>query len=137
MAISGALASGTGGGEGGVRSISRTFTQVAHGLSVGNMVYFDGIWRKAKADAATTLAEGLVSEVSGDNIIVVLINGIFVSVTAHGLGAAGTTLWVSDSTAGALTSTEPSAGGSYSQVVGQTIDANTIALQTLDAEGPL
>lgn len=134
--IAGGGATGTGGGGTGSSKVSNSaaFTQAAHGFSVGNAVYFDGTWHKAKADATTTLCEGIVVEVADvDNFTVYVPGGQFVTITAHGLGAAGSPLYLSASSAGALTTSVP-AGGNYTQTLGQIIDANTIALQSFSAE---
>lgn len=118
-------------------SQTKEFTQVGHGLSVGQLAYFDGTWKAARANASTTLAEAIVVAVSGSNLTLYLLAGLFVTIASHGLGAAGTALYLSASVAGSITSTEPSGGGEFSQIVGQVVDADTLGIQTVSAEGPL
>jgi hypothetical protein len=57
--------------EGGNTTIK--VTQVAHGLSVQDAIYFDGTnWLLAQADALTTLGVGVVSAVKDvDNFTVI------------------------------------------------------------------
>lgn len=116
----------------------KTFSQTAHGLSAGDAAYWDGSWKAARANASTTLAEAVVTAAAdADTLTVCLINGAFATITGHGLGSAGATLYLSASVAGTITTTEPSGGGEYSQVIGQVIDADTLAIHSLGAEGPL
>jgi len=89
--------------------------QVAHGLSVGNVIYCSGAnaYTKANAAAAATAdVVGVVSIVAGnDDFIYCAIGKMLTGVPAV---AAGTVLFLSDSTAGALTATEPTAVGHIS-----------------------
>jgi hypothetical protein len=111
----------------------KSFNVVAHGFSAGDALYFDGTWKKSQANSSSTLAEGIVTEVAdADNFTAYILGGHFVTVTAHGLGSAGDTLYCSEASAGALTTSAPATG--FIQVVGQVIDADTLALQSFRAK---
>lgn len=103
-------------------------SQSAHGLSVGNLVYNNaGTWTKARANADTTLAEALVIAVESTSLFrVKYIGPGEVTYTAHGLGAAGTKLYLSQGTAGAITTTAPTSG--ISQQVGKVKSTNKVIL---------
>ena len=103
-------------------------SQSAHALSVGNLVYANaGTWTKARANADTTLAEALVVSVEDANHFRLVYIGPGESTyTAHGLGAAGTKLYLSQATAGLMTATAPTSG--IRQQVGKVKDANTLIL---------
>lgn len=136
MSLSTSISGGGGGGGSSSAGVSQSqaFTQAAHGFSVGNAVYFNGTWAKAQANAASTLCEGIVIAVADVNTFTVHVpGGAFVTLTAHGLGSAGSPLYLSASVAGGMTTTPPSSPN-YLQTMGQVIDANTIALQSFAAE---
>ena len=79
-------------------------TQALHGFSTGQAVYFTGsVWAKAKADAGNTLGVGVVVVIDANNFSLYL-SGFIVGLS--GL-TAGQYYFVSDATAGLLTSTEP------------------------------
>lgn len=103
-------------------------SQTAHGLSLGNLVYANGAtWTKARANADTTLAEALVVAVEDANLFRVRYIGPGeVTYTAHGLGAAGTKLYLSQGAAGAITATAPTSG--IRQQVGKVLSTNKIIL---------
>ena len=103
-------------------------SQASHGLSVGNLVYANGAtWTKARANADTTLAEGLVVAVESTSLFRVRYIGPGeVTYTAHGLGAAGTKLYLSQGTAGAITTTAPTSG--IRQQVGKVLSTNKLIL---------
>lgn len=97
-------------------------TQTSHGFAVKDAVYHTGsAWAKAKADAVSTLALGVVTQsVDADNFILTQ-NGL-VKLTAHGL-TVGVYYYLSAATAGLLTATEPS---SYSDPLLYVIDADMV-----------
>lgn len=99
---------GSAGGSGGSgESLSFSVTQSSHGFSVGEVLYFDGSsYALAQADDGTTLGIFLVSSVADANTFTVTISG---KVTLSGL-TAGEYYFVSASSAGAYTATEPSSG---------------------------
>lgn len=103
-------------------------SQSSHGLSVGNLVYNNaGTWTKARANADTTLAEALVVAVESTSLFrVKYIGPGEVTYTAHGLGAAGTKLYLSQGTAGAITTTAPTSG--IRQQVGKVLNTNKLIL---------
>ena len=81
----------------------RRFTQAGHGFSVGSAVYWTGaVWALALSDAATTLGDGIVALVDGDDFIV--------AQSGYVEGLAGLTpgaiYYVSDTVAGDLSLTE-------------------------------
>jgi hypothetical protein len=91
--------------------IDTNFDRFAHANSfvVGDLVYLksNGEWDKAKADSSTTIKSlGIVSFVNG-NVFHVTYAGI---VQLSGL-TTGASYWLSDSTAGAYTSTKPTIVG--------------------------
>lgn len=104
----------------------REFTQSSHGFAVGNAIYrkADSTWAKAQADAAGTLALGLVTRVSGDVFAVSAPGGFFV--IEHGLGSTPADVYLSQGTAGALTTTAPTTG--ISQRLGRVISASILSL---------
>jgi len=86
-------------------------TQANHGFSTGNAIYYTGsAWAKAKADAAGTLGLGIAIVTDANNFTV------YTSGQITGLSGltAGQYYFVSDATAGSLTTTEPTATTSYS-----------------------
>lgn len=109
-------------------------TQAGNGFAVGNLVRFgSGTWSKAIASADTTLADAIVVAVeSSSQFRVVYLANREVTITAHGLGAAGTALYLSQVTAGLATSVRPTV---YPiQQIGRVGDANTLILQSFGVE---
>lgn len=95
---------------------TRAISQTAHGLSVCEPVYDNaGTFAAAKADAdATAEAVGIVSAVTDSDHFVLLTSGYITGcsgLTAH------STHWLSDSSAGALTATEPTTVGHISKAL--------------------
>lgn len=97
-------------------TIERAITQTSHGLSVGDVVRFTGsAYVKALADSeADAEVIGIVSAVSGPDDFT-LVTGGFVSGLA-GL-TSGAVHYLSASSAGALTTTEPSTIGTVSKPI--------------------
>lgn len=100
------------GGSGS--AVTNSITQAAHGFSVGNVVTYNGtVWVLAKADsAADAEAVGIVSTVTSSSVFVITTNGYVTGLS--GL-TAGTTYFLSPTSAGALTSTAPSTAGQVSK----------------------
>jgi hypothetical protein len=92
-------------------------TQTAHGLSVGDVVKNSGsanTYAKAQADsAANAEVVGIITEVPDANSLVITTQGVIT--TGVPAVAAGTVLFLSASSAGALTATEPSTDGQVSK----------------------
>jgi hypothetical protein len=92
-----------------------TVHQHGHGLAVGDVIYCSGAnaYTKARADAAATAdVVGIVSSSSGaDDFVFCAAGRMTTGVPAV---AAGSVLFLSDTTAGALTTTEPTAVGHIS-----------------------
>lgn len=91
-------------------SLVQKYTQVAHGFSVGDAVYISGTntFALAQADAiGTSYVVGIVSQVVDPDIFVLTHSG-YLNAGVPAV-AAGTVMYLSETTAGALTSTPPSA----------------------------
>lgn len=105
--------------------VSLRVTQASHGLTGRVPVYYNtstNLWTAAQANAGTTLGTHLAKVIDSNTLLIVQ-SGIFPD-TSHGL-TAGQYYFVSDSTAGTLTVTEPTAVGSFSNPMIYVTDANT------------
>ncbi len=112
----------------GVGSTSRTISQTAHGLAAKDWVGFSGSsWGKVAATLAAVRCDGVVSAVLDADTFVLTSVGA-VTLTGHGytLGP----LYLSQGSAGAVTSSAPSSG--VSQQVGVAIDANTVLVLQME-----
>lgn len=117
--VSGAWAGIGGGGT------TDKITQNAHGLDVGDAVYLNGgTYTKAIASAANTAeVVGVVSrKVDANNFELTLSGEITVNTTL----VAGTVYFLSPTTAGALTATEPTIIGQVSVPVGVASSTSTL-----------
>jgi hypothetical protein len=106
--------SGPAGGSG--IAIKETFTQVGHGFAVGDVVYrkSDSTWTKAQADViATAESVGIVESVNGNDFVIVFYGLIS---TLSGL-TDSVAYFLSDTTAGTYSSTEPDTVGYVSKPV--------------------
>mgnify|MGYP001169316313 CR=1 FL=1 len=91
---------------GGAGGSTTEVTQSSHGFSAKDCIRHNGsAWVKAQANAATTLALGVVTEVADSNTFTVAQSGRF-TISSHGL-TVGQWYYLDASTAGALTATEP------------------------------
>lgn len=109
--------SSAGGQAGANVSTTLTVTQAGHGFTGNELLYNSaGTYTLALATAATTLAQFWVAQVVDINTFVIS-EGAFITSVAHGLGTAGKTLYLSQSVAGASTTTMPTSG--IVQEVGQ------------------
>lgn len=91
--------------------------QSSHGFTVGQPLFHNGtIFVIAKADAASTLGLFFVSQVTDSNNFTVTTSGRVTGLPAIGL-VAGEYSFVSESTAGTLTTTQPTAGGSFTNPI--------------------
>jgi len=99
---------------GSVSATTKDINQTTHGLAVGDVVKYSGsAYAKAQADSATNAeVVGIVSVVADANNFTLLTEG-YIS-TLSGL-TANTTYFLSASSAGALTATEPSTTGQVSK----------------------
>ena len=94
-------------GGGGAGGSTTDVTQSSHGFSAKDCIRHNGSsWVKAQANAATTLALGVVTAVADSNTFTVAQSGRF-TISSHGL-TVGQWYYLDASTAGALTATEPS-----------------------------
>ena len=109
-------------------------SQTAHGFVAGDLVYYGALgWSKARADDATTLAAGIVLSVpDAASFRVAYLANQEVTLASHGLGSAGTVLYLSEATAGLATSSVPTSG--WIQRIGRVKDANTLILWAHPAE---
>lgn len=107
------------------------YTQAAHGFAVGEGIYHNGTsFVKGQANNGDTLAYFVVTEVVDANTFVAADFGrVEVSKTSHGY-AAGEFYFLSETTAGEATTTEPTTGFSNPLFyVEEVIDPNTAILQ--------
>jgi hypothetical protein len=113
------------GGGGGSSTVSRT--QASHGFVVGDVIFNNGTaFEKAQADLdSSSEVLGIVSAAPDANNFTFSINGP-ITISSHGLGVNGDALFLSESTAGLLTTTEPASG--VSKPIGYIIDSNTIVV---------
>lgn len=111
----------------------RNVTQSAHGFAVGDWVYVDlgsGAWAKAQADDAATVSwPAVVTNVQDTERFQVTLPNGKANIPSHGLGSQGTKVYLSQSTAGAATTTEPASG--LVQQVGKIWDADHIEVMDL------
>jgi len=109
-------------------------SQAAHGFAVKDLVYYGASgWAKAQADSASTLAAGVVLAVpDASSFRVAYLANQEVTLASHSLGSAGTLLYLSEATAGLITSSQPSTG--FVQRVARVKDANTLILWAHPAE---
>lgn len=103
---------------------SQTISQTSHGFVAGDVLYrTSGSYAKAKADAAATSdAVGVVESVLSANSFVIIISGAITGLS--GL-TDGVTYFLSPSTAGLLTATEPVAVGHVSKPILQATGTTT------------
>ena len=93
-----------GGGGGGSTS---DITQSSHGFAVKDAIRHNGSsWVKAQANAASTLALGIVTAVADSNNFTIAQSGRF-ELSSHGL-TVGQWYYLSSAAAGGLVTTEPS-----------------------------
>ena len=93
------------GGSGGGGSTS-DITQSSHGFAVKDAIRHNGsAWVKAQANAASTLALGIVTAVADSNNFTIAQSGRF-ELSSHGL-TVGQWFYLDASNAGGLTATEP------------------------------
>ena len=106
----------TPAGGGGDSITVAAISQASHGFVVGDVVYHNGtIYVKARADAAATAeALGVVSAVADVNTFSLVAGGRIT--TLSGL-TPGDVYFLSDATAGLLTTTEPTAVGSITKPI--------------------
>ncbi len=102
-----------GGGTGSADGSTHTFTQSSHGFSVNKVVYWNGsAWALASAAADNGAAEalGIITAVT-TNTFTLAMNGYVPS----GLTVPAGLNYVSDVTAGAVSTTQPTAPGTVSK----------------------
>ena len=120
---------GSTGGGGAELTITQANTFVA-----GEALYFNGTaWAKAQANALGTAAIGIIKSRTASNFILTLLGEI----TLSGL-TPGALYYLDASTAGALTTTQPSAPN-FSQPVGIALSATKFLVgiqRALDLRGP-
>lgn len=112
----------------GVSYPPTSITQAAHGFAAKDWIGFDGTsWVKVAALEASPRCDGIVSSVIDANAFYFLPSGLL-TLTGHGYTAGP--LYLSQVTAGAVTSTAPTSG--VSQQVAIVYDANRLVVQQLD-----
>ena len=101
------FASSGGGGGGSGENVSWSVTQSSHNLAVGDVIYYNGTnYVKAQANATGTLGIFVVSAVANANTFTATFSG---KITLSSL-TAGQYYFVSTTSAGDFTSTEPTSG---------------------------
>ena len=108
ITVSGNQLTASGGGGGGSgENISWSITQSSHNLAVGDVIYYNGTnYVKARADATNTLGIFVVSAVANANTFTATFGG---KITLSSL-TAGQYYFVSTTSAGDFTATEPTTG---------------------------
>lgn len=122
-------------GSGSGTSFTVAVSQASHGFSVGNLVYLNGsTYTKAIAtSAAAAEVVGIVSAVANTNNFTLQFGG---RVTGLSGLTAGTVYFLSPSSAGDATSTEPSTAGQVSKPV-YLADSTTTAILTVESRGSI
>ena len=119
-----------GGGSGSGVSLEQTITQTAHGFVVGDWLRSagtTGIYTKAQADTADNSAViGLVTAVPNANTFELTKVGSASITTGYPIGDA---LWLSPTTAGAMTNVEPTTIGQIRQPLGYVVGTNEIDIK--------
>lgn len=112
----GATSSAGGGSSGSGSSVTNTITQNGHGFVVGNVVYLNAsTYTLARADLANTAEViGIVSSITDANTFVLTTEG---KVTGLSGLVSGTAYFLSPSSAGALTPTEPTTQNQISKPI--------------------
>jgi hypothetical protein len=98
-------------------TVTKSINQSAHGFSAGNWLYINGsgTYALAKADAASTAeCVGVVSSVTDANNFILQVSGYISGLSGF---TAASAHFISDSSAGAITSTEPTTVGHISKPV--------------------
>ncbi len=118
-----------GGGTGTGNALQETVTQTAHGFSTDDVLRSngtDGEYTTAQADTpANADVVGFVVSVTNANEFVIGTGGFFNLTALPGGAVAGDNLWLDETTAGALSLTEPTTAGTVSQPLARVIDAST------------
>jgi hypothetical protein len=121
----------SGGGSGSFSSLTNNIAQTAHAFTVGQPLYWNGsAYALAKADSPNTAeVQGIVTTVTDANNFVLTTTG-----KATGLSGLtpGEVYWLSEATAGLLTTTQPTAVGSVSKPVLVALTATTAQMQIFD-----
>jgi hypothetical protein len=109
-------------------------TEGTHGFSVGDVVYVNasGTWATAISTAIGTAADGIVVEVPNANSAVVALAGL-VRWAAHGL-TVGSLYYLSETVAGALTTTVPTTSGDVAQPILTPSDADHVIINVGGAQ---
>lgn len=125
------IAASGGGGSG--TSFTSAVSQTTHGFAVGDLLYLSGTtYVKAIAtSAAAAEVVGIVSAVAGANDFTIQYGG---KVTGLSSLTAGEVYFLSPSSAGLATTTEPTTSGQISKPV-YVADSTTTAYLTLESRG--
>jgi hypothetical protein len=121
-------ASSAGSGSGGSgESVTKDFAVTSHGFAVGDIVYLNGsTWTKAIAtSAAASEAIAMVSAVADANNFSATFSGYVSGLS--GL-TKGDVMFLSASSAGSMSSTEPSTAGQISKPVGVALSTTELRL---------
>jgi hypothetical protein len=112
---------------GGGASLTEDVTQTSHGLSVGDVIRSNGTanqYTTAQADSGTNAeVVGIVTAVAGVNDFTFTFGGVIDDASIVPVAAANTVLFLDESVAGGLTTTEPSSFGEISKPVAVVIES--------------
>lgn len=119
------------------QSLTKSVNQVAHGFSVGNVIRSNGsdnVYAKAKADNSTNAeVVGFVTTVTDADNFIYTTNG---TVTAGvPVATAGTVYFLDTSTAGAITTTDPTSPGQISKPILQVLASGSLARLFIEMRG--
>ena len=99
----------------------------ANTFVVGQLVTAGATWATATMTSRTNQADGLVVRAKPARFWVATLHGLPIEILAHGLGSAGSTLWLGSS--GAMTTTKPTGSTmKIQQRTGRILSSNWILL---------
>jgi len=107
-------------------NFARKFTQVGHGLAIGDQVNRDATetWVLALADAVANLKNGMIEAVDGDDFVVVYAG--LVTIPAHGF-TVNQSYFLSQATPGAVVAVQPLIG--LAQACFEVMDSETLYVE--------
>lgn len=119
---------GGGGGGGGGATLTEDVEQTSHGLSVGDVIRASGsgnTYTTAQADNSVNAeVVGIVTDVPDANNFTYTFGGIISSSAVVPTGSLGDALYLSPTTPGDITTTEPTAEGEIIKPIGIILDSN-------------
>ena len=109
-------------------NLTNKVTEVAHGFTVGQLVYLGplGLWHLAQADDETTFKDGMVTEIVDIDTFKVTHYGM-IDAPAHGF-TLDSTYYLSDTLAGGITLVEPTDPLTFSQMTFEVVTADRLKI---------